>query len=338
MAGNPVLSVEGMSVAFQTEAGLLTVLDDVSFDIAPGETVGIVGESGSGKSVTSLAIMRLLGPQGRQTSGTVRLEGQEISAMSDRQMLAVRGRQAAMIFQEPMSSLNPLLSVGFQVAEVLRAHLGLSARQARSRVIEQLAKVGIPHPAARYHSYPHELSGGMRQRVMIAIAMACSPRLLIADEPTTALDVTIQAQILELMHRIQGENGSAIMLITHDMGVIARMADRVVVMYAGEVCEIGRLKDIFGQPRHPYTKRLLQSTPSVRGPRKAPAVIPGMMPSPAALPTGCRFHPRCSVAIAACLSSSPPLREMAPGHRARCWRADEMPGLIADFATAGAAA
>src|SRR5215212_4952555 len=289
-----LLTIENLSVAFDGEGGRREVLRDVTFDIGPGEIVGVVGESGSGKSVTALAVMRLLGAQGVITAGAIRFgDLGDLARLSPRDMGAIRGRRMGMIFQEPMTSLNPLMTVGRQVAEVLEQHLGLAHKAARAESVAWLGRVGIPNPELRFDDYPHALSGGMRQRAMIAIAMACRPDLLIADEPTTALDVTIQAQILDLMKQLRREHGTAILLITHDMGVIARMADRVVVMYAGEVAEVGPQREIFGTPVHPYTRLLLAAMPTARRRTGRLPVIPGLMPAPGAIPVGCRFHPRC---------------------------------------------
>jgi peptide/nickel transport system ATP-binding protein len=315
----PLLAIDGLSVSFDTEAGRREVLRDVSFSIAPGEVVGVVGESGSGKSVTALAVMGLLGPQGRVTQGTIGFDGLDLVRLDRRAIQSVRGRRIGMIFQEPMTSLNPLLSVGFQVAEVLVKHLGLSAGEARKETVRWFERVGIPNPAQRFDEYPHALSGGMRQRVMIAMAMACRPALLIADEPTTALDVTIQAQILALMNELRREHGTAIMLITHDMGVIARMSTRVAVMYAGEVVEVGALRDVLGAPEHPYTRLLLAAMPTARRRMEHLPVIPGVMPTPGALPAGCRFNPRCPDAIAMCTVDEPSLAPSPTGRAVRCW-------------------
>ncbi|GAB4171944.1 MAG: ABC transporter ATP-binding protein [Thalassobaculales bacterium] len=316
----PLLDIEGLSVSFGTLHGRVRVLEGVSFQVGAGESVGLVGESGSGKSVTALAVLRLLGEQGRIDAGAIRLEGEDLAALKPAEMLAVRGRRAAMIFQEPMTSLNPVLPVGFQIAEVLEQHLGLGRAAARARAVALLRQVGVPAAERRADDPPHRLSGGMRQRVMIAIAIACRPKLLIADEPTTALDVTIQAQILELIAALQAETGMSVLMITHDLGVIAETCARVVVMYAGEVVEEAPVEALFADPRHPYTRALLRSIPSVAVKRERLAAIPGAAPSPAAFPGGCRFHPRCPEALARCRTEPPPLVEMA-GRRARCWLA-----------------
>jgi len=331
----PLIAIDGLSVAFHGESSPREVLSKVSLSIEPGEVVGVVGESGSGKSVTALAVMRLLGAQGRVTQGSIRFDGRDLLPIEETEMLRVRGRRIAMIFQEPMTSLDPLFTIGFQVAEVLRNHLAIGSSEARHRTIALLERVGIPSADNRYDAYPHEFSGGMRQRVMIAMAIACRPRLLIADEPTTALDVTIQAQILKLMRELRDREGSAILLITHDMGVIARMADRVVVMYAGEVVESAPLSMLFAKPAHPYTRLLLEAMPSVRKKTDRLPVIRGVMPSPGALPNGCRFHPRCPIAIAKCSKEPPQFIAYSAARMARCWRAAEMmaEGGIAQFSS-----
>jgi len=327
MTPSPVLAVTDLGVAFRTGDSDHPVLSNVSFTIAPSEILGIVGESGSGKSVTAMAVMRLLGPQGRITGGTVELDGADITALPEKAMLALRGRTVAMIFQEPMTSLNPLLTVGFQIAEVLREKLLLGRAEARARAVTLMRNAGIPSPVQRADDYPHMLSGGMRQRIMIAIAMACEPRLLIADEPTTALDVTIQAQILDMMAELRHRHGAAIMLITHDMGVIARMADRVLVMYAGEVVECAPIAEMFARPAHPYTRLLMAAIPTARRKVANLPSIPGVMPSPGRPPSGCRFHPRCPMAIDICRTRPPLLRAFQAGRISRCHRAEEMLGL-----------
>ena len=314
----PLLAIDGLSVAFATEAGRRDVLRAVSLSVGPGEVLGVVGESGSGKSVTALAVMGLLGTQGAVTAGAIVFGGRDLVSLDARTLQGIRGRQIGMIFQEPMTSLNPLLTVGFQVAEVLRAHLGLSAAEARAQTVGWFERVGIPNAGQRFDEYPHALSGGMRQRVMIAMAMACRPALLIADEPTTALDVTIQAQILALMDELRREHGTAILLITHDMGVIARMSTRVAVMYAGEVVETGALAEVLEAPRHPYTRLLLAAMPTARRRMDRLPVIPGVMPTPGALPRGCRFNPRCPDAIAACAIDEPTLIAGPAGRAVRC--------------------
>jgi len=322
-AAAPVLDIDGLSVSFQTpERKRLKVLDGVTLQIAPGEVLGVVGESGSGKSVTALSVLRLLGEQGAIDAGRISLAGQDLTRLPESAMLKIRGRHAAMIFQEPMTSLNPVYTVGFQIMEVLVEHLGISGSEARARAIDLMTRVGIPSPERRVDDYPHQLSGGMRQRVMIAIALACSPKLLIADEPTTALDVTIQAQILALMRKLRDETGAAILMITHDLGVVAQMADRVVVMYAGQVVEEGSVTELFARPRHPYTRLLMRSIPLARKKLKRLEVIAGTTPSPASFPEGCRFNPRCPDATDRCRTEPQLLRRFADGRQARCWRAE----------------
>jgi oligopeptide/dipeptide ABC transporter ATP-binding protein len=319
-----LLEIEGLSVAFRGLHGATEVLSRASFAVAPGEIVGIVGESGSGKSVMALAIMRLLGAAGAITSGHVRFEGRDLATLDQAELLAVRGRRIGMVFQEPMTSLNPLFTVGYQLGEVLGTHLGLAGAAARARVVELLGEVGISAPTERAAAYPHQLSGGLRQRVMIAMAMACGPKLLIADEPTTALDVTIQAQILELMRRISRNVGTAILLITHDMGVVARMADRVLVVYAGQIVEDAPVRGLFARPAHPYTRLLLAAMPTPRRKSGRLPVIPGALPAPDRLPPGCRFHPRCPMAIDPCRASPPEMIELGAARRSRCIRAAEL--------------
>ena len=325
-AGPALLSLNDVGVAFHGPRGRRQVLGGLSFDVGPGEIVGVVGESGSGKSVTALAVMRLLGAQGEITDGVIRLDNADLARLPESAMRDIRGRAIAMIFQEPMTSLNPLFTAGFQISEVLRGKLSLSKREARTRVVALLDKVGLPAPAQRFDEYPGTLSGGMRQRIMIAMALACGPRLLLADEPTTALDVTIQAQILDLMLALRDSDGTAILLITHDMGVIARMADRVVVMYAGEAVETAPLGALLAQPAHPYTRLLMAATPSVKRRSGTLPSIPGMMPAPDRLPAGCRFHPRCPVALAECRRVKPALAPVGEGRASRCHRAGEMLG------------
>ena len=322
-----LLEVESLSVAFRGLQGATEVLSRASFTVAPGEIVGVVGESGSGKSVMALSIMRLLGANGMITNGQIRFEGRDLAALSEAEMLAIRGRRIGMIFQEPMTSLNPIFTVGYQLREVLARHLDLTGAAARKRAIELLAEVGIAAPAERAQAYPHQLSGGLRQRVMIAMAMACQPKLLIADEPTTALDVTIQAQILELMRRIRTSAGTSILLITHDMGVIARMADRVLVVYAGEIVEDAPVRALFAKPAHPYTRLLLAAMPSPQHKSARLPVIAGTLPAPSRLPDGCRFHPRCPMAIAPCRAAPPAMSALDAGRHSRCLRARE---LLAD--------
>jgi oligopeptide/dipeptide ABC transporter ATP-binding protein len=321
MSGH-LLEVRGLSVSFATPGGRVPVLDGVSLTVGEGEIVGLVGESGSGKSVTALSILGLLGEQGRVDAGEIRLEGRDLLALPERELLRVRGRRVAMVFQEPMTSLNPLLPVGFQVGEVLEEHLGMGRGEALARASELFRDVGIPDPGRRVGDYPHQLSGGMRQRVMLAMAMACRPRLLIGDEPTTALDVTIQAQILALLRDLGRAAGTALLLISHDLGVVAAMASRVVVMYAGQVVEEGPARELFARPAHPYTRLLLAVVPRVREKRPRLSAIAGSAPPPSALPAGCRFHPRCPDVIPLCREAAPSLEPHGPGRRVRCWRPD----------------
>ena len=321
----PLLSVEGLKVRFRTHAGEVPALEDVSLSVNAGGVLGVVGESGCGKSVTALSIMRLIpSPPGRIAGGRIVPEGRgNLLEKSEAEMRSIRGDAISMIFQEPMTSLNPVFRVGAQIAETLRLHRGLDRAQAREGAVEMLDRVGIPSAAQRAEAYPHQLSGGMRQRVMIAMAMACRPRLLLADEPTTALDVTVQAQILELMNRMREAEGASILLITHDMGVIAEMATTVVVMYAGVVVEEAEVRALFARPLHPYTQGLLASIPRGRGRGGALTPIPGLVPSLLNLPKGCRFRDRCPLAMAKCAEAEPPLAEIGEDggrlRRVRCW-------------------
>lgn len=327
----PLLEIEHLTTGFATDAGLLIAVDDVSLTIGEGETVCVVGESGSGKSVTALSIMRLVEMEnGLILNGKLRFDGQELTEKSQEEMRRIRGGQVAMIFQEPMTALNPVFTIGDQIAEAVMLHEHVSKEQAWKRAEEMLALVGIPEPHMRVRQYPHELSGGMRQRVMIAMALACNPKLLIADEPTTALDVTIQAQILDLLRDLKQRFHMAILLITHDMGVAAEMADRVVVMYAGRVMEEGGVNDIFDLPEHPYTQGLLASIPGLEGERGGRLhSIEGSIPSLAHLPSGCRFHPRCPFATQQCQQEEPLLREVR-GHRVACWHAEQVAAVVTD--------
>ena len=301
----------------------MPAIDDVTFSIAPGETVGIVGESGCGKSVTSLSVMQLLTSNGFIADGSIKFEGHELVGLSDREMRKIRGNDIGMIFQEPMTSLNPVHRIGHQVSESLRIHQHMSKQQAQTKALELLQLVGIPRAEKILHEYPHRLSGGMRQRVMIAIAIACNPKLLIADEPTTALDVTIQAQILDLLRHIKAERNMAIMLITHDLGVVAEMCDRVIVMYAGKVVEQADVQDIFRNPTHPYTKGLLQSMPKLDRREKRLYSIPGTVPSIELMPAGCRFAARCEHATLKCVEQEPGLLPVSDNHHSRCWLVEQ---------------
>ncbi len=319
-----VLTVDHLAAVFDTEAGRIRAVDDVSFQVVRGKTLGIVGESGCGKSVTALSIMRLLPqPAGKILGGRILYREKDIVQMSPENMRSLRGRRISMIFQEPMTALNPVHRIGRQIGEVFRLHdATLDETRILYKSIEMLARVGIPDPERRVREYSHQISGGMRQRVMIAMALAVQPEILIADEPTTALDVTIQAQILDLMKQLQQENRMAMIFITHDLGVIADICDDVVVMYAGTVVESAPVKELFQNPRHPYTRGLLASIPQLETPRKTLlSIIPGMVPALDALPTGCRFHNRCSIAIPICESSPPALTSVGNQHEARCYLA-----------------
>jgi len=320
----PLLRIDDLRTYFRTDDALVRAVDGVSYDVRAGETLAVVGESGSGKSVTALSILRLVpSPPGRIEGGRIEFEGRDLLKLSEAEMRRIRGKEISMIFQEPQTSLNPVYTCGDQIVETLMLHERLDRRAARARTIEMLELVGIPAAAQRIDEYPHQLSGGMRQRVMIAMALACRPKILIADEPTTALDVTIQAQILELLERLQREFGMAVLLITHDLGVVAETADRVAVMYAGQVVEYCDVRTAFRRPLHPYTAGLQASLPKLGAERDRLRVIPGNVPNPTRFPRGCRFHPRCPVAVEGCLRD-PVLRELAPGHLTRCWRAEEI--------------
>jgi oligopeptide/dipeptide ABC transporter ATP-binding protein len=329
----PVVEVDQLRTHFFTAAGVVKAVDGVSYAVRRAETLGVVGESGCGKSVTALSIMRLVAnPPGRIVGGGVRLEGRDLLGLSESEMEAVRGNDISMIFQEPMTSLNPLFTVGRQIAEAIALHQGLSRRDAFDQAIEMLRRVSIPEPERRAHAYPHQMSGGMRQRVMIAMALSCNPKVLIADEPTTALDVTIQAQILDLMRELQEQTGTAIVLITHDMGVVAENADKVAVMYAGKKVEEAPADALFDQPGHPYTRGLLGSVPHLDEAARAGSArrrleeIKGLVPSLARLPQGCSFAPRCKLATDQCRALEPPLREHRPGRHVACWHADALLG------------
>jgi peptide/nickel transport system ATP-binding protein len=327
----PLLSVQNLVTTFRTDAGVLRAVDDVSFDLPERGTIGIVGESGCGKSVTSLSILRLLPePQARIAEGRVLYRGRDLVTLPEKEMRALRGAKISMIFQEPMTSLNPVYTVGTQIAEAVRLHRDVSRKQARERAIELLRLVGIPDPQSRVDAYPHELSGGMRQRIMIAMALSCDPEILIADEPTTALDVTIQAQILALLRRLKDELGMSVILITHDLGVVAEFVDHVVVMYAGRVVESSPVDELFASPRHPYTRGLLRSIPRIGssvvepGARRARLpTIEGVVPSLLDLPAGCRFRSRCDLARDAC-KEEPALRAIGPLRTSRCHFAEEL--------------
>ncbi len=322
----PLLSLEDVRTWFFTDAGIVPSVDGISYQVRRGRTLGVVGESGCGKSVTALSVMRLVpSPPGRTVSGRIMFEGKDLLALSETEMRRIRGNRIGMIFQEPMTSLNPVFTVGNQLLESIQLHLQLPAAEARNLAIEMLAKVGIPSPAQRIDEYPHQMSGGMKQRVMIAMALACNPALLIADEPTTALDVTIQAQILDLLASLQQDNGMGIVMITHDLGVVAEVADDVVVMYAGKVVEYTTVTELFANPKHPYTQGLFKSLPDVELPRGSRLpTIPGMVPSPLRFPTGCRFRSRCPFASAECGQTEPELRSMGENHVVACHFAEDI--------------
>ncbi len=323
-ASAPLLAVRDLQVAFPGAAGPAHAVDGASFTVAPGETVCLVGESGCGKSVTALALLGLVPPPGRIEPGSsIRFEGRELLGLPERELRALRGHRIAMVFQEPATALNPVLSVGEQVAEVVRAHTPASRREAWDRAVAMLGLVGIADPAARARQYPHQLSGGMRQRVMIAMALVLEPRLLIADEPTTALDVTVQAQVLDLLRDLRARTGLALLLITHDLGVVAEMADRVLVMYAGQVVEEAPVRALFATPAHPYTEGLLAAVPAPGRHGEPLRAIPGSVPAAGAWPSGCRFHDRCAHAWERCATESPVLVQVGPAHRARCHLVEE---------------
>jgi peptide/nickel transport system ATP-binding protein len=322
MSAEPLLDIRGLKTHFATDDGMVQAVDGVDLSIASGETVGVVGESGCGKTVTAMSVLKLIAmPPGRIVDGSILWQGRDLVPLDAAAMSAVRSKEIAIVFQEPMTSLNPVYTVGEQIAEVIRRHEGLSRRAAAERAVEMLKLVQIPNAARRADDYPHQFSGGMRQRVMIAMALSCQPKLLIADEPTTALDVTIQAQILDLLQEMKARFGMAMMLITHAMGVVAETAQRVVVMYAGKVVEEASVEQLFATPRHPYTQGLIRSIPRIdraAGHKARLEAIPGVVPSLLDPPPGCRFAPRCRLAVAACREASPPLREVAPGHKVAC--------------------
>jgi len=312
-----LLSIRDLHVEFSTDAGPVPAVRGIDLSIAAGETVALVGESGCGKSVTAMSVMRLT--EGRVAGGSIHFQGRDLVSLPDADMRSIRGGQIGMIFQEPMTSLNPVFTIGRQIEEVLVLHQRLSARAARAQALELLQRVGIPAPERRILSYPHELSGGMKQRVMLAMAIACRPRLLIADEPTTALDVTIQAQIMELLRSLKQEFGMAVLLITHDLGVVAHFAERVLVMYAGKIVEQGTVRDVFKRASHPYTQALLAALPDPLKPARRLEAIPGRVPSPLMLPAGCAFCARCAHAFEPCPGQQPPLFEVGEGHGAACF-------------------
>jgi peptide/nickel transport system ATP-binding protein len=314
----PVLSVRNLKVEFPTRRGVLTAIDDVSFDIAPGEVLGVVGESGAGKSITGTAVIGLIEPPGRIAGGEILLRGERIDNLPPEQMRKIRGKRIGMVFQDPLTSLNPLYRIGDQLVETIRTHTTLSESAARMKALSLLNEVGIPAPETRIEAYPHQFSGGMRQRVVLALALAAEPELVIADEPTTALDVSVQAQIIALLKRLCAQHGAAVMLITHDMGVIAETADRVAVMYAGRIAEIGPVREVIKAPLHPYTKGLMGSIPSLAHDSDRLVQIPGSMPRLTAIPSGCPFHPRCPRCFAPCPTFRPELQPEQSSQVA-CW-------------------
>tara|TARA_R110000787_G_scaffold106242_5_gene213885 strand:- start:460 stop:1446 length:987 start_codon:yes stop_codon:yes gene_type:complete len=319
----PLLSVRDLVVEFPTRRGVLRALDGVSFDIAPGEVLGMVGESGAGKSITGAAIIGLIEPPGRIVSGEIRLAGERIDNLQPEAMRRIRGKRIGMVFQDPLTSLNPLYTVAQQLIETVRAHLDMTEKEARAHAVGLLDRVGIPAAARRIDDYPHHFSGGMRQRVVIALALAAEPELVIADEPTTALDVSVQSQIIDVLKEICAERGAAVMLITHDMGVIAETADRVAVLYAGRMAEIGPVSEVILKARHPYTSGLMASIPTLVQDTDRLVQIPGTMPRLNAIPSGCAFNPRCEHAFDKCLTDRPPLIDAGPRHAAACWLAEE---------------
>ncbi|MMZ60019.1 Oligopeptide transport ATP-binding protein OppD [compost metagenome] len=321
-----LVQFRNLETHFHTSAGVVKAVDKISFSIREGETVGVVGESGCGKSVTAMSLMRLVeGPHGVIAGGEILYEGKDLLKLSKREMARIRGKDISIIFQEPMTSLNPVLTIGDQITEPLMMHLLLSRKEARQRAIELIELVGIPRAEQIYEAYPHELSGGMRQRIMIAIALSCNPKLLIADEPTTALDVTIQAQILDLMREIKQKLGTAIMLITHDLGVVAEMADYVIVMYAGKIIEEAPVLELFQNPQHPYTKGLLQAKPVLGQSQERLYSIPGQVPNPIELEDNCHFHDRCEFCMDICRQQQPPFREHGEKlHKTACWLYEEV--------------
>ncbi|MFP6582472.1 MAG: ABC transporter ATP-binding protein [Candidatus Hydrogenedentota bacterium] len=319
----PILSIENLRTYFYTERGTALAVDDISFEITPGKTLALVGESGCGKSMTALSILGLVpDPPGKIVGGSVLFEGADLVPMSESNMRAIRGNDISMIFQEPMTSLNPVFRVGTQIGSILRMHQGLSKSDARAAAIDLLDQVGIPAPKIRVDDYPHQMSGGMRQRVMIAMALACNPKVLIADEPTTALDVTIQAQILDLLRKLQQERGMAILLITHDLGVVAEMADEVAIMYAGKIVERAPAAVLFEKKAHPYTQGLFNSLPNMNQTSERLETIDGQVPAATDFPTGCRFHPRCPNAMAVCATTEPGCSSNEPDHEINCWLFD----------------
>ena len=324
-----LLEVKNLTTQFFTTSGVVQAVDNVSFDIDEGETVAVVGESGCGKSVSALSILRLIPwPPGKIVGGSIHFGGKDLLALSDEEIRTIRGREISMVFQEPMTSLNPVLSIGLQLTETMEHHLGISNSEAHQKAVELLGMVGISEPTRRLSQYPHHLSGGMRQRVMIALALSCEPKLIIADEPTTALDVTIQAQILELMKNLTKQMGVALIVITHNLGVVARYADRVNVMYAGKLVEMGQAREIYHDPHHPYTLGLLASVPRMDQPRGTRLIpIDGQPPDLTLLDSGCAFRPRCRFAVDQCATEIPPLQTVDNEHASACWRVSEISKL-----------
>ncbi|MGQ4665480.1 ABC transporter ATP-binding protein [Metabacillus halosaccharovorans] len=325
-----LLEVKELKTYFMTNRGVTRSVDGVSFTIEHGEVLGIVGESGSGKSVTSYSVMGLVDEPGEIVGGEILFEGKDLTKISKKELKKLQGNSISMIFQEPVTSLNPLLKIGYQISENIILHQSMNKRMAKQKSIEMLKKVGIARANELYNAYPHELSGGMRQRVMIAIALSCNPKLLIADEPTTALDVTIQAQILSLMKNLRMDINTSVMIISHDLGVIAELADRVLVMYAGQVIEEGNVFDLFKSPKHPYTLGLINSTPKITDTKELLDSIPGTVPGPSEMPTGCRFHPRCKFAMKKCVNHEPFLQKLSSGSKVRCWLHEEKEVNIVD--------
>ena len=333
-AGGPILEIQDLKTHFFSRDGVAKAVDGVSYSVNRGETLGVVGESGCGKSVTALSVLRLIpDPPGKIVGGTIKFNGVDLLTLPPKKMQSIRGNDISMIFQEPMTSLNPVLTVGHQISEAIILHQGLSNREAMNKAVEMLKLVRIPDPERRVREYPHQMSGGMRQRVMIAMALSCNPKVLIADEPTTALDVTIQAQILDLILELQAKLGTAIMLITHSLGVVAETAQRVVVMYAGRKVEEAPVGDLFDRPLHPYTVGLMNSVPRLSEAAKADpgqmrlTEIPGIVPSLLNLPAGCTFAPRCTYATDRCRTEYPPLEQKRPGHWVACWESDKLAGI-----------
>ncbi|MFC0190327.1 ABC transporter ATP-binding protein [Fictibacillus aquaticus] len=333
--GSPVIEVKQLHTSFMTDDGEIPVVSGIDFHVNPGEVLGIVGESGCGKSVTSLSVMGLVPSPNGRVKGEILFKGENLASASEKRMRQIRGNEIAMIFQEPMTSLNPVFTIGEQLTESLRIHRKWNKKQAMARAVEMLKLVGLPRAEELVKEYPHQLSGGMRQRVMIAMAMICDPTLLIADEPTTALDVTIQAQILELMKKLNKETDTAIMMITHDLGVVAEMCERIVVMYAGKIVEEGDVKTIFQNPKHPYTVGLIQSVPDMREKKERLYSIPGNVPKPGSIQQGCHFAPRCAHAMAQCLEETPALKSFDNGQQVRCWLYEDGKGAAANDTAIG---